>query len=534
MATATVNLGINLSAFTKGIKDAGALVTNAFTAPVKGVHGLFGGIGKAAGSALATIKAMAPAALAITGALALVKLAWEGIQATVKFVFDSISMADDTGKSLLNLENAAKGMGQAFSSIRFENFVKDIAATSGAAVKELNTISADLFGRGFTEKATKEILAMSVGAAQLTGDSVEGVAKKMADALSGSVDAGKKLGIEIAKTGSATRDAELMAAALQERFGGVAQSLQDPGDGLKGIFAEVQLSLGENILPLMDELVVNVTNFIAGLNSDGQLVNWLTYITTLVFDLGKAIWHVFEVAGKVMSGFFESFKLIGTVILSALDIAKTTFTSFIPGFAKYVLGLILDTLQSTPGLGTLLGWLGIEEGLGAKLKASGQEGMAALSESMGTAQDAISTQTGSLVDAQASLIQGVSSGSVDDSFADEIISSGAKKTEERQARLMAKEKVGSGELVSETFREEEDRKAKELAAEAADKAAKKAKQEYQEQMRERKAREDRINKKNNADVDVRDRSFNSRDGFSAKFISNRRDVFARMKTGARR
>jgi len=124
---------------------------------------------------------------------------------------------------------------------------------------------ADLLTRGFDTSQAKQLAALASSYALKTGKPLKDVTRQIADAANGSAEAIKELGIQVAKTGTRTGDAEAAIRALMGSYGEVGAELANPFDRLKGNVDAVFLALGEQLLPVFGPLVEQVNLFVSGL-----------------------------------------------------------------------------------------------------------------------------------------------------------------------------------------------------------------------------------------------------------------------------
>lgn len=312
-----VGLRFDLSAWRKGIRDAEKIVKDGlqgkplkhFDRQVKnstaGAKKEFGGLGGFISRTL--LKAFAPllGLLAIGAIFSKIKQAIGESLKAFRDYSDSVTQL----RAALGTLGADVNMDAAVGQVReLGNQLRMALGVTGA---EVNRAFSDFITRGFDTRQARQLTILAANYAKKTGKPLADIAKKIADAANGSVDAIKDLGVQVSATGDKVRDSMAAVAALKGAFGEIGTDLANPSERLAAAWNALAVAFGERIAPILEPVIQGFADFVTGLTQTergavildriaqtlGTIVNWLfkaieTWVNweELLFNFERVIW----------------------------------------------------------------------------------------------------------------------------------------------------------------------------------------------------------------------------------------------------
>lgn len=444
----TANLLFNLAAWRKGAKQAADSTVSAF----RGVGSRIGGMISTAFGAVGL-----GGLLSAGGVLA-------GITAGLT---KGYAAANDYADSLEKVRNALRleGAGSALDaqSKRVEALGRQVREALGIGRTEFNTAFADLVTRGFDTRQAEQLAVLAANVARKTGTPLADVAKKIADAANGGVDALKDLGIQLTATGNRVVDAEAAVAALKVAYGDIGVVLTNPLDRLRGAFGEFFMGLGAQVAPMFDGLINGVTDFANGLLNTQEGYALLVRIADTLRGIGNAFVGLGVGVANVFDAVVAGARSIGPFLMTFVS---GLFTAIAEGFARLVdmlAEMLVEKLKSMPGVTQALEFAGFDlDSVGSATDGLVQE-LNATKKVLSGELDAIAKP---FQDSLGTLFRGElgkSASAVAQSFGD-VAAAGARRRQEQVEALQRRSDATRGETFAGQPAQEAERRRAEAAA----------------------------------------------------------------------
>lgn len=373
-----------------------------------------------------------------------------------------LSLALKSGvQQALDYERAIKGLRAAFETLPFDDAIAGMRGVSELADKLVSSLAvsrqdtattfATFLTRQFTERQARQLTILAANYASKTGKPIREVAKAIADAANGSVEAIKELGIQIAVTGNKTVDAEAAVLALKAAYGTIGDDLTNPFQRARAAWNDLLLSLGTDLLPIIGPMAQSFSDFVVGLTQTKIDTSPWQGLIDVFHALSDAISGLY--AGGINSirmlvaGFESLASTIKIALYDSMASAIEVLTSPIFGGAagQYIakqLGIELDTARV----------------LRKMMEEEGKKARIAVGEYARAATDFVS---GEVPGGQRA------SGGLADWFA-EVAAAGAKITEANRQKLRDEMEAGRGETFSGGIAQQQQRTAQEAARKAAE------------------------------------------------------------------
>lgn len=295
---------------------------------------------KDAGGAMGSFK---KTAAGVFGGLALAKgvgLAVDGIQALGNFALDGVGKLDELGDGIARLDGLAKGLGDTAQKADLSRFGVDKGEQVAAATAIAKTGKA----LGLTGKQvnamTPDLQKMAAQLASLGDGDPAKQAELLAKALGGSAKAGKALGVQLPKGGTALQNYKALMAKLGPQLDKATSgqaSLADVGERWDATLANLQLQLAgflEKLAPVVSTLLDKL----------------LPVFQSLVDTAGPIVADVFGRLSEALTSFMESGGATGVAdvmarIGSALsDVGGFIAGTVVPAFEKLVAFVVDNVL----------------------------------------------------------------------------------------------------------------------------------------------------------------------------------------------
>lgn len=281
MAGIGLGLRFNLADWRRGIGRAGDVVRKEL-----GGEKTFNPFKKAAARAALSMKKSFDGPLsAIGGKLDALRgnfLAWiaagAGIYGVARAIWSSAQAAYDHEDAVVRLRAALNTLGKSVNIEAAEKQVEVLGTKLQQALGIARTETVDTFAnfvtRGFDTRQAQQLTILAANYARKTGKPLEDVQRKIADAANGNVDAIKELGVQVASTGNKVLDAQNAILALKAAYGETGAELTNPTDRLQAAIGDLQLALGERLLPLFSPLIDFTADFVNGLlkSEEGRVI----------------------------------------------------------------------------------------------------------------------------------------------------------------------------------------------------------------------------------------------------------------------
>lgn len=217
--------------------------------------------------------------------------------------------------------------------------------TMGVAVTETNKAFSQLLTRGFDERQAERLTVLAANMAKQTGQPIEDIVRRIADAADGSVSGLRRLGVQIDATGDAATDGARAMDTLWAQFGGVGGELVNPSEQLAAAWEQVYLVLGQKLAPILEPLIQYVADFVEGLSNT---------------EAGEA---ALERVVGAFKGVVEWVKMVIRRISNFVEVVRVA-GDFIVGLWKSIfprlLSIFMDFLGRIPGLNTIMRRLGFD------------------------------------------------------------------------------------------------------------------------------------------------------------------------------
>lgn len=486
--SAVVGLGVDLTAFREGMKNAGEAVRRSLNADT--LKGLNNGIADAVKKVRASISGAGggkndkdasknPFAglRGIIAGLGLVALGHQFKQVISEALAEYRKFADSEAIVKSAIASLPEALSKAFNPAAFASFRENLRLALGVGGAELNTVFSDFITRGFDVGQARQLSLLAANYAAKTGKPIADVSRKIADAANGSVDAIKELGVQVANTGNLVADGEAAVLALKAAYGDIGTELVNPSQQLKANLQELYVTLGEKLSPVLEPLIQGVADFVAGLmkTAEGKEI-----LDGIVESIKFGIDWMMQAAISA-EGLFRTLK--GAVV---------AFGNFLAGFVATVIQGAIAAVRAIPGASELFGLMGID--LGGAQDFSGRVGDLARQNM----QAAIAEATKGLD------IYLTGKGSAIEATTTSLVSGGRIAREAAQENVRREMAASKGETFagSVAYQKEEQK-----AADAAAKAEEKARQERERALeKQRDAMEKRLEKSATGRASMGDRT----------------------------
>lgn len=259
MAKASATLGIeaDLSPLQRGMRNASDLVRrafrprdlDAFNQRLAVVRARVNAVGNALTSVRSVVGAVA-AALAFRQGL--------------RVMGDMVRASRELDDALARVRNS---MGAAFSADRLRDakeFARTFALATGTTRTATLTSLARFQGAGFDDAQSRDLTRLTTDVAAQFRVGMDQAAKLVQDAASGRTDGLRRIGIDIANTGDAMRDAVRAIDALRERSDGAAAGITNSSEALAASMEDIKATLGDKLTPHFDDLLGFVRDALTG------------------------------------------------------------------------------------------------------------------------------------------------------------------------------------------------------------------------------------------------------------------------------
>ncbi len=353
-----VELGLtfDLSAWRKGVRNAAGIVKQglgdkALTPFQRGVKKTLASVkkrfisfGKVVSTALKTALGPIATLFALAAILAGIKKMLTGSLQAFRDYSDSVTKLDASLRTLngVNVEAAKQQVKELGEQLRLSMGIK--AAETNAAFSTFIT-------RGFDLRQARQLTLLAANYAKKSGKPITDVTKQIADAANGSVDAMKKLGVEINTTGNKVRDGESAVLALKAAYGDIGSELTNPSERLAAAWNDLAISLGERISPVIEPIIQGFSDFVTGLTQTEEGKQILDGIAdalkTSVDWIGKAIQFTTNLVGIIMNGSKVIYHTIREVLLDlAADFNETMMKHPFMKFLMGKLGIDMESVRT--------------------------------------------------------------------------------------------------------------------------------------------------------------------------------------------
>jgi hypothetical protein len=411
----TVGLQFDLSAWRKGVRDAGAIVRKGISATllrpfdiavrktVRAMRATFAAAGNFIKGVLSSALAPLLGLLAVAKIIDSIKDALTGSLAAYRQYADSVTVL----RAALNTLGARIDTDGAVASVK--ELGEQLRLAMGITGTEVNQAFAALLTRGFDMAQARQLTILAANYAKKSGKPIQDVARQIADAANGSVNAMKDLGVQIVATGDRVRDGEAAVIALKAAYGDIGSELANPSERLAAAWNMLAVSLGEKISPILEPIIQGFSDLVVGLTRTEQGQQVLQAIADALRDIVERI----SSAIVFVSNLVQMIKSGGSVIVALLK-----------GYINEAMQFFLDQLRKLPGADWLLERMGLD---GKKLSE-------ALGENAKAAADQVRAATNEFARAQDSLLRGDSGAGFAGQFG-ALIDAGRRAREEAAASL---------------------------------------------------------------------------------------------------
>ena len=368
----------------------------------------------------------------------------------------------DLADSVTLLRTAAEAEGVEINTRRFEQLAQDIQRTLGVSAVETNRAAAMFLGRGFNADQSAELARLSASAMKAFNLSGDRASRLIADALNGSEEAVKRIGIEFESTGDEIQDAAILSAKLRARFDELGADLVNPSERLDGILMSIRQTLGGEILQTLDPILIKVGDFLAGWEV-ADMENNIRQVGTVLGGIGITVGRIVDLVQSLIALGSEIFAQIGVGISTNVRYVESVLRDFIPALIKRMLaealGNVVDTIGNLPGGDKILARIGLDDAIVENLERGAKQGFNAFQASASSLVDvnkqaygALGTafgNVGSAVNGQG--YEGAFTNRVKDYFSDRIEL--GQEFQEASRERIAGPVDGGGAFVSDVLRQ---------------------------------------------------------------------------------
>lgn len=310
----------------------------------------------------------------ITKALSFVGIT-ASVGAIVKFGKESVKAAENANKSFNVLNNTIKATG-ATAWTTTEDMVqmsKELADSSNYAVSEIQDMQSVLLGfRNITgdtfEEASEAIMDMATVMGMDLKSATQTVGKALDDPIKG-LDSLRRQGFQftdeqkaqleqLVKNGNQLEAQKIILEELSTTYGGAAKAAQSSFARMRNATTELKETLGNQLMPVINEVLSNSTNTIKQLTVEIQKIDF-GYIFAIIKNIANMIKPVFEEIinyfksfGGEIKGFFNSdtMKPFVSILDTLLGVLKSIFGEIKSNFDK-VKEMFTNIKEGLGGLG---------------------------------------------------------------------------------------------------------------------------------------------------------------------------------------
>ena len=326
-------INADTTSFQRNIKQAQSSVTS--------LSNTFGGLSKV-----------------ITKALSFVGIT-ASVGAIVKFGKESIKAADSANKSFNVLNNTIKATG-ATAWTTTDDIVqmsKELADSSNYAVCEIQDMQSVLLGfRNITgdtfEEASEAIMDMATVMGMDLKSATQTVGKALDDPIKG-LDSLRRQGFQftdeqkaqleqLVKNGKQLEAQKIILDELSTTYGGAAKAAQSSFARMRNATTELKETLGNQLMPVINEITNNATNNIKQLTAEIQKIDFsrmfgmIKNIANMVKPVFEDIINYFKDFGSEINGLFNSNTIKPFISLfdTLLGILKAIFNEIKSNFER--------------------------------------------------------------------------------------------------------------------------------------------------------------------------------------------------------
>ena len=306
-AQAELGLKFNLSAWSRGIKQAAGTVKKALGPSVltpfergakkaaRTLKMVFAGAGRAIGAALKSAFAPLIAIFAVGAIFATIKKTLTGSLQAFRDYSDSVTTLTAALETL-------NGVSVEEIKQRVADLGNELRLALGITSAETNRAFSTFVTRGFDERQARQLTILAANYAKKSGKPIADVTKQIADAANGSVDAMKELGVEITTTGNRVNDGVSAVLALKAAYGDIGADLANPSERLAAAWNQLAITLGENISPILEPIIQGLSDFVTGL---AQTEEGRKFVQDIADAFGSAVDFIGEAILRT-TGFVEA------------------------------------------------------------------------------------------------------------------------------------------------------------------------------------------------------------------------------------
>lgn len=277
MAKASATLGIeaDLSPLQRGMRNASDLVRRAFRPRDLDAFNQRLAVVRArvnaVGNALTSVRS-------VVGAVAAALVFRQGL----RVMGDMVRASRELDDALARVRNS---MGAAFSADRLRDakeFAQTFALATGTTRTATLTSLARFQGAGFDDAQSRDLTRLTADVAAQFRVGMDQAARLVQEAASGRTDGLRRIGIDIANTGDAMRDAVRAIDALRERSDGAAAAITNPSEALAASMEDIKATLGDQLTPHADAILGFVRDALVGWSASSMATDLQTLRDTTI------------------------------------------------------------------------------------------------------------------------------------------------------------------------------------------------------------------------------------------------------------